>query len=81
MPWEMDVLEISGTSGTVLLGHGKQRPRAGGKEQGTGWEGPELCLEGLCPPTPEGPEGGGEKVSAPPSEAALDSTAEREPLP
>lgn len=36
MLWEIDVLEIPGSSGTVLLVHGKQRPRAGGREQGGG---------------------------------------------
>lgn len=36
MLWEIDVLEIPGSSGTVLLVHGKQRPRAGGREPGVG---------------------------------------------
>lgn len=48
IPWAMEVLlEIPGSSGTVLLYHGKQRPRAAGRESATGWEGQELCLESL----------------------------------
>ena len=67
IPWEMETLLISGSSGRLLLGHGKQRPSAREREWSPGWEGPELCLESLwLPPQPAVPSAeGGEMDFAP----------------
>lgn len=44
IPWEMEVLlEIPGSSGRVLFNSGRQRPRAGGREQGS-WVGVPRAL-------------------------------------
>ena len=57
MLWEMDVLEIPGSSGTVLLVHGKQRPRAGGREPGSGRGGSHRAdFKVSGPPQPSTPK-------------------------
>ena len=83
MLWEMDVLEIPGSSGTVLLVHGKQRPRAGGREPG--WGGShraDFKVSGRPQTsTPELLLGQGREGLCTLQRAVLDSTAERELLP
>ena len=85
MLWEMDVLEIPGSSGIVLLVHGKQRPRAGGREPGSGRGGSHRAdFKVSGPPQPSTPKlllGQGREGLCTLQRAVLDSTAERELLP
>lgn len=85
IPWLMEVLpEIPGNSNCVLLGYGKQRPRAGGREQLLGGRAQSFALKVSGRTSATALRGAGEMVCSP-LRAVLDSTAKgssgREPRP